>query len=93
MLYKVTEWETLSGWHCACVDNLKEDSGAWYMPARVLGITPAQFIELVINEYGADRVSFSKDTCYFHYSWSSQTKMRKFKNMLNKVAREKNFQI
>lgn len=93
MLYKATEWEAMSGWKCGCVDNLKEDSGAWYMPARVLGITPAQFIELVINEYGADRVSFNKDACFFHYAWSSQEKMRKFKNYLNKVAREKNFQI
>ena len=50
-IYKETEWESTSGWHSACVDDLAHNSGAWYMPARVLGISPAQFLELLFENY------------------------------------------
>ena len=93
-LYKMTEWESLaSGWHCGCVDNLGGGSNLWYLPARILDIAPAEFIELLVTKYQPDSVWYSKEKCVLVYSWKSQTKMRKFKNDMNAAARKKNFQI
>ena len=96
MIWQAKEWETpVSGWHCGCVDDLAHDSNAWYIPARILGISPAEFIKLLVTEYKPDHIHFLDENgnCFFSYSWDSQAAMRRFKNNLNKIAREKNFQI
>ena len=93
MLYKLSEWESESGWHAGCVDNLASNSNAWWLPARILNISPAAFVEWVIKEYQPDDVYFSEEKCLFFFSWKSQEKERKYKNYINKKARERNFQI
>ena len=93
-LYKMTEWESLSsGWYCGCVDNLGGGSNLWYLPARILDISPAEFIELLVTKYKPDNIWYSKENCILCYSWKDQSKMRKFKNDMNAAARKKNFQI
>lgn len=94
MLYKVTEWQGMSGiWYCNCLDSLTTKASHWYAPARVLGISPADFIKLIIETYGADQVKYYPENGFFSYGWTSQAKMRVFKNFLNAEARKKNFQI
>ena len=94
MLYKSEEWQSATGyWHCNCTSNLANNSGAWYLPARILGITPADFITLLLTKYKPDKFYFDKDTCFCNWSWKSQSDMRKYKNMINAEARKKNFQI
>ena len=93
MLYVAKEWESESGWHCACTDDLAHNSAAWYMPARVLGISPAEFLILLLNEYKPDDFYFNSEKCFCCWTWKSQAAERKYKNMLNSVARKKNFQI
>ncbi len=89
----MSEWQGGSGlWYCNCVDNLKNDSGAWYHPARILGISPADLVCLLVKEYGAE-ISYNLDKCFVSYSWKNQANMRKFKNKVNAEARKKNYQI
>jgi len=94
MLYKMAEWQGATGlWYCNCVDALATNAGSWYAPARILGISPADFIKLVVGKYGADSVKYFPESGFFSYAWTNQAKMRAFKNDLNKAARAKNFQI
>lgn len=94
MLYKLDEWQGASGvWYCNCLQSLKTNAACWYAPARVFGISPAEFIKLVVGKYGADQVRYSADSGFFSYGWTSQAKMRIYKNDVNRIAREKNFQI
>jgi len=94
MLYKLTEWQTASEkWCCNCVDNLGQNSGAWWHPARILGITPAAFISLLLEEYKPDYFYYNKETGFADWTWNDLNKMRKFKNFINKKAREVNYQI
>lgn len=96
-LFQMTEWVSPTGkWHCACVSNLKENSSAWYLPARILGISPAEYLLFVIENYKPDDISvLNKDSndLIILFSWNEQKNMRKFKNYINKKAREVNFQI
>ena len=49
MIWQATEWQGSSGnWYCNCLDNLAGGYGAWFMPARILDITPAEFLTLLI---------------------------------------------
>lgn len=94
MLYQMKEWETISNkWHCNCVDNLAQGSGEWYLPARILGISPAAYLEYVIKNFKPDDIYANKEKCLVFFSWNSQADCRKFKNFINRKAREKNFQI
>ena len=93
-VWQATEWQSLTNrWHCNCVDNLAGDSGAWYLPARILGLTPANFIKFLFENFKPDHFSYCKEKCLCFWSWDDQNAMRKYKNFINKKAREKNFQI
>ena len=93
MLYHQSEWESVSGWHCNCVDNLGKDSGAWWHPARILGVSPAQFIAILIERFKPDTFYYNAETCFCSWSWKSQAAMRKYKNWINAEARRVNYQI
>lgn len=93
MLYHQSEWESISGWHCNCVDNLGKDSAAWWHPARILGVSPAQFIAILIERFKPDTFNYDAKTCFCSWSWKSQTAMRKYKNWINAEARKVNYQI
>ena len=94
MLYKMTEWESpVSGWYCGNVDALGKDSNAWWLPARIMNLAPADYIQLLITKYKPDYIHFNKEKVLLSFSWKSQAAMRKFKNDLNAAARRVNFQI
>ena len=93
MVWKATEWESESGWHCNCTDALSKGSGVWYMPARILSISPADFISLLVEKFKPDHFYYNKETGFCNWSWDSQAKMRLYKNWINAEARKKNFQI
>ena len=93
MLWKAEEWQSSSGrWHCGCLDDLAHDSNAWYLPARILNMTPAQYVKFMIDNYNPN-IYVSAEKCLVFFSWDKQADMRKFKNFINKKARECNFQI
>lgn len=94
MIWQCAEWQGASGyWYCNCIDSLTTNASCWYAPARILGVSPADFIKLLIKEFEPDLIHFNPDSCFFSYGWSDRTKMRKFKNWINKTAREKKFEI
>lgn len=93
MLYQMKAWNSISGWHCGCVDKLGQNSNAWWYPARILGISPAEFISLLLEEYKPDRISYNLDKNVLLYSFKSEIAMKKYMNFINKKAREVNFQV
>ena len=97
MLYKEKELKQGSYYHSFCTDNLGEKYPKWIVPCRVLGISPAEWIKLLITEYNAIVTYNPGDGGYYKetilFKWAEQKDERKYRNMLNKVAREKNFQI
>jgi len=94
VIWKAEEWQSESGyWHCGCLEKLGQNSNAWYLPARILNLTPADYIKFMIKEYKPDRIYANKEKCLVFFSWSNQADMRLFKNFINKKAREANFNI
>lgn len=93
-IWKATEWETPTGkWRCNCVDDLGGWAGKWYIPARILDMSPAAYLEFVIKEFKPDNIDIDKDHCLVFFSWNNQSAMRLYKNFINKKARERNFCI
>lgn len=91
-ILKLSEWQSGTGkWHCGDVEDLAHDSGRWWYPCRLLGISPVEYILLLKDKYHASNFSFRNDMLLF--SWEKQQDMRKFKNDINKLAREKKFMV
>lgn len=88
-IYKVTEWQSPTGyWHCNDTSDLAGIAGLWWVPARVLGVSPAEYIEILVRDFKPDNISFNN---ILLFSWKNQSDMRKYKNWINKIARDKNF--
>lgn len=96
-LLRYEEWEINGNWYCndtkelSCKDSI---ASLWYAPVRMLGITPSEYIKLLIEKFEVDSISFSDkywDYGVLTFSWKSQSKMRVFKNWLNAEARKRNF--
>lgn len=92
-IYKMAEWQdTVSGtWHCNDVSHGYKYAVWWVVP-RLLDITPAKYIELLIKSYNAE-VDYSVEKNVLLIQWQKQADMRRFKNTINRIAREKNFYI
>jgi len=92
-LLRYSEWQGADNyWHCNDVEDLGHGSGYWWHPARMLGLTPAAYVEKIIKEFNPI-VYHNEDCSFVSFSWRKQSDMRRFKNWLNKEARDKNFQI
>lgn len=94
MLYRCEEWQGTSGvWYCEHTASFPRDVQKWIVPARILQVTPADFIQLLIDEFEPDKIYHNEDCSFVSWGWTSQAKMRRYKNWINQKARECNFQI
>ena len=93
-LLKMSEWEDNFGYfHCADTSNLGQGSACWWLPARMMNMKPADYVKWVVDNYNPTEVKRANDCSVVWFVWKSQADMRRYKNAINKIAREKNFLI
>ena len=69
--FKLSEWQTASSkWYCNDTTNLNTEKAKWYYIPRKLGISLPSFVELLINKYKVDNISFNGETLV--YSWNAE---------------------
>ena len=90
-IYKMEEWESNGQWHCGDVSALAAMSNAWWYPMRILDLTPEDYITLLKDTYHATNFHYSIEYNVLSFCFKTQSDCRKFKNLINKQAREKNF--
>ena len=95
MLYEVSEWQsTGSGlYYCNNVKDIAHGSGNWWIPARILNLTPAAFVEFLIKEYKPDKISYNEEKNFLYYAWTTPENCHKWKLYINKQARKVNYII
>lgn len=92
--FKFTEWVGSSGhWYCGDVSNLAAGSNNNYLHAKELELTLEEFAEL-IKTYAPDNCDIifnqpKEEKGLILYWWESQAAMRKFKNAINRLFRQK----
>ena len=93
-LYRLEEWQGGSGvWLCEHTSSYPEGVQKWVLPARLLDMTVDKFLEWLIDTYKPDHIYHNEDCSFVGWGWSDQEQMRKYKNTINKIARQKNFLI
>lgn len=93
-LYKLAEWQGSSGiWYCEHTGTFPDGVQKWVIPARLMEMSVDNFLEWLIEKFQPDYFNHNKDCSFCSWGWLDQQKMRKYKNTINKIAREKNFKI
>ena len=87
----LTEWESATGWHCGDVSALAAGSNNWWNIPRLLNISFTDYIHLLKNTYHATNFHYSAKCNVLSYCFPTQQDCRKFKNYINKFARDKKF--
>ena len=79
-LFKMTEWESGAGgiWYCGDVEDLGNNSGAWWITARMLGMSLTDYVEMLINTFKVDKISYNRETNVLIYSSKNQDCRCKF---------------
>lgn len=92
-IFKMEEWCSNGRWLCGDVSALAANSNKWWYPCNILGLSPIDYVNLLLNKFNATGFHYSakSDVLLFHFT--SLQDCRKFKNYVNKKAREKNFVI
>ena len=90
-LLKYVEWGETGAWYCNDTSDLCSIRALWWVPARMLGISPAEYVQLLIDRFHPDRIRYFEETDVLIYSWKRIDDMRKFKNWLNAEARKRNY--
>ena len=91
-IYKVSEWQSAGGrWYCNDVEDLAGISGLWWVPARMLGISPANYVKMLIDTYSPDNISFNKNTLIFSWNKENYAKMHRYVLDINREARNRKF--
>jgi len=91
----MSEWQSGAGelWYCGDVEDLGNNSGAWWIPARMLGMKLDDYVEMLVNVFKVDFIKYNIKHNVLIFAWESQSNMRKYKNWINAAARKANFII
>jgi len=92
MLYVEKEQIMRGKYYSFCTDILGKQYQQWLVPARILGASPAEYVKMLVKANATIWYSTKHNIILGHY-WENQADERKWKNYINKIAREKNFQI
>ena len=92
-LLKYVEWGEAGAWYCNDTSDLCSIRAKWWAPARMLNISPAEYVQLLIDKFHPDRIKYFEEADVLVYSWRKQADMRIFKNWLNAQARKYNYII
>jgi len=88
---RMSEYEDFKGMIHIQFDDLVGTGCNWFAPARVLKMSIPDFIMMLKTEYEANLTVYKNEdgsVKFIAYCWTSLTMARKFKNRINKIARE-----
>lgn len=94
----MTEYQDYLGrWHVANFDHVGQNSTAWYLPARVLGMSISDYVNMLLNEYHVIPIKWAEydngfDPVFF-FRWPDYKTAHSFLLRVNREARKKNFCI
>ena len=95
-LYRTEEYEDpLHRWVVGDCNECgrKDKPTGWYVAVRLLDISPSDYINLLVNDFNAFGFKLYNDDKFLNFYFHTQAEARKYKNWINKKARDKNFII
>lgn len=93
-ILKLTEWQSAAGhYYVSDLEELAKRSGYWYYIPIMLGISAEDYVLMLKNKYQSNSITYNKDKDVLIFTFPTLTLARKFKNDMNKIARDKSFRV
>jgi len=100
VVFKMYEWQSPTGeWHCSNVQDLGHHSSAWWVPARILGLSLTDYIIMLKEKYHASKFYF-KDGCgkdknesILLFTFEEYKDCHRFFLDINRISRNKKIMI
>lgn len=97
-LFKTTEWRSPSGkYHVADISDLANDSAAWWIPARMLGLSLENYVTMLIDKYHATIDGWYPESnngkSLLNFSFEKYSDAHQYYLDMNRIARNKNWTI
>ena len=89
---KYTEWESNGNWHSGNITDLAHGSNYWWLPARMLNISPTDYILLLKNDFHAFDFRYFEKVNLLLWRWKKED-CHKFTLWINRIARQRCFMI
>ena len=62
-LLKYTEWQGSAGsWYCNDTSDLTSVRSLWWAPARMMNMTPAEYVEWLVTNFKPDYIGSEEHT-------------------------------
>jgi hypothetical protein len=91
---KYSEWQSPTGfYYCNDTSNLGGIAGEWWVPSRMLGMSPAEYVEWLVTTYKPDKISFNGKTLIYSWAKENYGLCHKFVLYINAQARKRNFLV
>ena len=93
-IYKATTWQgSVGDWYCNDVEDLPGRSPYWWVPCRILKITPVEYVKMLVEEFHVSRLSYSKEKNVLCFSWNKDNgaDAARYCTFINKKAKEAKF--
>lgn len=90
-IYKAEEWESIGKWYVGDVSALAANSNKWWHQSNIFNTSPVEFVKILINKYKASIISYTCKSDVLIFYFTSLADARKYKNDLNKLARNRKY--
>ena len=92
-ILKYTEWQSMLGWFAGDVLDLANGSNYWWYPARMLNMTPADYVAFLLKEFKPEHIDYLKSSNVLMFYWDEYPNCKKFCSFINKEAKKRKFYI
>lgn len=93
-IYRTTEWQGNGGqWYVNDIEEIGGIGSYWWTPVRMLNISPCDYVKFLIDKFNVNKIHYNRDKNVLVFSFKTQTEARKYKNYINKIARDKHYMV
>lgn len=92
MLYQEKEFKAGNNYYSVGAAVVGKRYHSWMVPCRILGLTPAEYAKLLIEEFNANVVYYPEQKFLSRY-WISANDVNRWRLYINREARQKNYQV
>jgi|GEM_PF-3882093 len=92
MLYQEKEFKAGNNYYSIGAAVVGKRYHSWMVPCRILGLTPAEYVKLLIEEFNAI-VTYSPKQKFLSRHWKNVNDFNRWRLYINREARQKNYQV
>lgn len=92
-ILKMSSWQICDKWYVADIENVGGGSGTWWYVPNALGISFEDYIYLLKDEFHATFLRYRAKENVLIFAFKEYIDANRFKNYVNKKARENHFMI